>query len=216
MKEWNIQVFSFLFLGSSDQVLTYSLCTDTMRRGQSQRLVARVGLNRPVQVPILGGGKLTLTTAPNNCYTSWLLGGGDTPLSSRSPRLSILFCLLWVTPSAICHPGFASSFSCLFFLLQWDSRSLSWMTSSDCKLGMLGLDRLTERQSSGYVCGRVSEIKMKKAVLTVGGGGSATPCAGVLKEKVSWAPALISDPWVQKSRDQLPPTTSSNHEKRNP
>lgn len=154
-------MFSFLFLSSFDQVLTYSFCTDTMRRGQSQCLVAGVGLNRPVQVPILGGGKLTLTTAPTTVTHpgSW---GGGTPLSSRSPRLSILFCLLWVTPSAICHPGFASSFSCLFFLLQRNSRSLSWMTSSDCKLGMLGLDGLTEMQSSGHVCGRVSEVKMKR------------------------------------------------------
>lgn len=43
------------------------------------------------------------------------------------------------------------------------------MTSSDCKLGMLGLDRLTEMQSSGHVCERVYEFKMKRAVLNVWG-----------------------------------------------
>lgn len=103
-----------LLLGSFNQVLAYSFCTDTMRRSQSQSLVTRVGLNKPVQVPILGGGKPILITVPTTVTHPgpW---GGNTPLSSRSPRLSILFCLLWVTLSAICHPGFASSFTCIFF-----------------------------------------------------------------------------------------------------
>lgn len=161
-----------LLLGSFSQVLVYSFGTDTMRRCQSQSLVAGVGLNRPVQVPILGGGKPILITVPTT-VTHPGSSGGNSPLSSRSPRLSILFCLLWVTLSAICHPGFASSFSCLFFLFQWNSRSLSWMTSSDCKLGMLGFDRLTKMQSSGHVCGRVSEVKMNRAVLCLWGGYNA-------------------------------------------